>query len=468
MRDVMEYLSIARAAKLIAARQLSVVELTRALLARIEALDGKLNSFICVTADGALKGAARADTEIAAGNYRGPLHGIPIAIKDVFETKGVPTTGHSRLMLDNVPAKDASTVGALANAGAVMLGKLATHEFALGGPSFDLPFPPARNPWDLDRFTGGSSSGSGAAVAAGLCLGSIGTDNGGSIRTPAAMCGIVGLKPTYGRISLAGAMPMSYSLDHCGPMAWTVEDVALMLQVLAGHDPADPVSAKMPVPQYAAALSGNLKGVRVGLVRHFYEEEETATAPVCAAMEAAVLRLSELGAVVNEVRLPSLHEFHACCMIIVFGEAFAIHERDLQQRPQLFGEVARDRLTLAAFLSCADYVHAIRMRSRLTAETLAVLNGCDVLVMPTTLDVAPPITAVTKFGLFAKPSLTPPFNVTGLPAISICCGFEGGLPLGMQIAGRPFEEDMVLRVADAYERTTEWRASRPTLPIFSR
>src|SRR5712664_4255833 len=257
---VPDFLTIAEAARLIERKELSPVELVESRLDRIARLDGGLNSFIRVLAEEARADARAAEVEIAAGKYRGPLHGIPIGLKDIYETAGVATTGHSKVMQDHVPKKDAFSVQRLREAGAIVMGKLATHEFALGGPSFDLPWPPARNPWDTARFTGGSSSGTGASVAAGLVLGGTGSDTGGSIRGPAAFCGLAGIKPTYGLISRMGILPLAFSLDHAGPMAWTAEDCAILLQAMAGHDPADPASANRGVPNYRAALRGAVKG----------------------------------------------------------------------------------------------------------------------------------------------------------------------------------------------------------------
>src|SRR5712671_3320672 len=281
---VPDFLTIAEAARLIQQRELSPVELVDSRLARIEQFDGKLNSFIRVLADQARADARAAETEIKTGKYRGPLHGIPIGLKDIYETAGVATTGHSKVMQDHVPKADAFSVTRLRDAGAIVMGKLATHEFAFGGPSFDLPWPPARNPWDTTRFTGGSSSGTGAAVAAGLVLGGTGSDTGGSIRGPAAYCGLAGIKPTYGLISRMGILPLAFSLDHAGKMASTAEDCAILLQAMAGHDPADPGSASRPVPDYRAALQGPIKGLRVGLIRHFYERDNEANAATCDAI----------------------------------------------------------------------------------------------------------------------------------------------------------------------------------------
>src|SRR5205809_3580492 len=298
---VADFLTIAAAARLIEQRELSPVELVESRLDRIARLDGSLNSFIRVLAEEARADARAAEAEIAADRYRGSLHGIPIGLKDIYETAGVATTGHSKVMQDHVPRAGAFSVKRLREAGAIVMGKLATHEFALGGPSFDLPWPPARNPWDPSRFTGGSSSGTGAAVAAGLVLGGTGSDTGGSIRGPAAYCGLAGIKPTYGLISRMGILPLAFSLDHAGPLAWTAEDCAIMLQAMAGHDPADPASANPPIPDYRAALHGEVKGLRIGLVRHFYQRDHEADAATRQAIDATAKQLQELGCSVREV-----------------------------------------------------------------------------------------------------------------------------------------------------------------------
>ena len=462
MSAPLHYLTIAEAAPRIEARELSPVALTEAYLARIQAIDGGLNAYVLVTAERARADARRAEAEIAAGHYRGPLHGIPIALKDIINTAGIRTTCHSHLLIDHVPSEDADCVRRLSEAGAVLLGKLATHEFAFGGPSFDLPFPLPRNPWNTEHFAGGSSSGSGVAVAAGLCMGALGTDTGGSIRLPAAYCGIAGLKATYGRVSRRGVAPLAFTLDHVGPMTWTARDAALMLQALAGHDPADPGSADMPVGDYAAHLTGDIRGLRIGLVRHFHQEDEQASPALVAAFDNAAATFRSLGASVGDVRLSSLRDYHACCFVILLAEGFSVHEADLKTRPDKFGEAARDRLMLSSFLSAPDYVQAMRMRRQLAAEMRAALGQVDVLVTAGALDAAPRIADVSKFSVITRPIVTAPFNVTGSPTIAVCVGHTAaGLPLGMQIAGRAFDEATVLRVADAYERATPWRARRP-------
>jgi aspartyl-tRNA(Asn)/glutamyl-tRNA(Gln) amidotransferase subunit A len=461
---VPDFLTIAEAAKLIQQRELSPVELVESRLGRIEKLDGKLHSFIRVLADSARAEARAAESEIAAGKYNGPLHGIPLGLKDIYETAGVATTGHSKVMQDHVPKADAFSVKKLRDAGAVVMGKLATHEFALGGPSFDLPWPPARNPWDTARFTGGSSSGTGASVAAGLVLGGTGSDTGGSIRGPAAFCGLAGIKPTYGLISRMGILPLAFSLDHAGPMAWTAEDCAIMLQAMAGHDPADPGSANRPIPDYRAALSGEVKGLRIGLIRHFYERDNEANAATRQAIDAAANKLAELGCVVRDVTLSPLPEWSACGMTIMLCEAYSIHEANLRRRFTDFGENFRDRMVLGGLVSGADYVQALRRRRELVAELDRAMQGLDIVMTAAAPSEAPSIDQVPKFALFERPSLTIPFNLTGSPAMSVCCGYtDSGLPLSFQIVGKRFEDATVLRLAHVYEQATSWRGRRPSL-----
>jgi aspartyl-tRNA(Asn)/glutamyl-tRNA(Gln) amidotransferase subunit A len=459
-----DFLTIAEAGALVAKRELSPVELVQSRLTRIERLDGKLHSFIRVLGDEALAAARSAEAEIIAGRLRGPLHGVPIGLKDIYETKGVPTTGHSKVMIDHVPAHDATSVRRLTESGAIVLGKLATHEFAFGGPSFDLPWPPARNPWDTSRFTGGSSSGTGAAVAAGLVLGGTGSDTGGSIRGPAAFCGLAGLKPSYGRISRAGILPLAFSLDHAGPMAWTAEDCAIMLQAMAGHDPADPASADRPVPDFRAALSREVKGLRIALARHFYETDNPADEATRQGIAAAVKVFQDLGCSVRELRLSPLADWTACGMIILLAEGYAVHEATLRERFTDYGEAFRDRMALATLVTGGDYVQAVRRRRELVAEFATAMADLDLVITAAAPSEAPAIDSVGKFTTFERPSLTMPFNVTGSPAMSVCCGYTAaGLPLAFQVVGKPFDEATVLRAAHAYERATPWRSIRPTL-----
>jgi aspartyl-tRNA(Asn)/glutamyl-tRNA(Gln) amidotransferase subunit A len=461
---VPDFLTIAEAARLIEKKDLSPVELTESRLARIEKLDGRLHSFIRVLADEARAAAKSAESEVAAGRYKGPLHGIPIGLKDIYETAGIPTTGHSKVMQDHVPAADGFTVARLKGAGGIVMGKLATHEFAFGGPSFDLPWPPARNPWDTTRFTGGSSSGTGAAVPAGLVLGGTGSDTGGSIRGPGAYCGIAGIKPTYGLCSRAGILPLAFSLDHAGPMAWTAEDCAIMLQAMAGHDPADPASANKPIPDYRKALTGDVKGLRIGLIRHFYTSDNEANAATRDAIDAAAKQYEQMGASVREITLSPLAEWASCGVLIMMCEAYAIHEANLKTRFTDFGEIFRDRMALAGLWTAADYVQAVRRRRELVDELDRAMANLDLVMTAAAPTEAPKIDEVPKFAIMERPSLTMPFNVTGSPAMSVCCGYtDAGLPLSFQIVGKRFEDAMVLRAADAYERATPWRGRRPSL-----
>lgn len=464
MSDDLYYLSIADASRRIAAKELSPVDLTRAYLERIEALDAKLNAFITVTAELAMDRAHAAEREIASQGPRSPMHGIPFVLKDIYDTAGIPTTGHSRLTRDRVPEANAACTERLLEAGGILLGKLATHEFATGGPSYDLPWPPANNPWLLDRFPGGSSSGAGAAVAAGLAPGAMGSDTGGSVRLPAAFCGLAGMKPTFGRVSKRGILPLSWSLDNAGPLTWTVEDCAIMLQVIAGHDPLDPSSASYPVPDYRAGLGDGIAGMRVGLVRHFYERDVMAEASMIEAMNTAAEVFRSLGAEVVDVELPSLAEFQACNRIITMSEAYAIHEHSLVHRPEDYGAVTRYRILPGAMITAAEYLAALRQQRECTEKTLAVLETVDVLLTATIYGPAPVQAAMRAEANFSRPPLTNPFNLTQLPAISICNGYsEEGLPLAMQIAGRRFDEVACFRVAHAYEKATPWRERRPQL-----
>jgi aspartyl-tRNA(Asn)/glutamyl-tRNA(Gln) amidotransferase subunit A len=461
---VPDFLTIAEAARLIQQRELSPVELVDSRLARIEQFDGKLNSFIRLLADQARTDARAAEAEIKAGKYRGPLHGIPIGLKDIYETAGVATTGHSKVMQDHVPKADAFSVTRLRDAGAIVMGKLATHEFAFGGPSFDLPWPPARNPWDTTRFTGGSSSGTGAAVAAGLVLAGTGSDTGGSIRGPAAFCGLAGIKPTYGLISRRGILPLGFSLDHAGPMAWTAEDCAILLQAMAGHDPADPGSANHPIPDYRAALGRDVKGLRIGLIRHFYERDNEANAATRQAIDAAAKTLAGLGCSVRDVTLSPLADWAACGVTIMLSEAYAIHEANLRSRFTDYGEIFRDRMVLAGLITATDYVQALRRRRELIAELDTAMADLDLVMTAAAPSEAPPIDQVPKFTIMDRPSLTIAFNVTGSPAMSVCCGYtDSGLPLSFQIVGKRFDDATVLRLAHAYEQATPWRGRRPNL-----
>jgi aspartyl-tRNA(Asn)/glutamyl-tRNA(Gln) amidotransferase subunit A len=456
--------TIAQAARQIAAKQLSPVELTRACLERVRALDNRLHAFIRLTEERSLAEARAAEAAIMASGPTGPLHGIPIGLKDIVDTKGIPTTCQSKLLQDNIPDSDATCAEKLAAAGTVLMGKLTTHEFADGGPSFDLPSPPARNPWNTDHFTAGSSSGTGAAVASGMILCGIGTDTGGSIRGPAALCGIAGLKPTYGLVSRAGVAPAAFSLDHIGPMAWTAEDCAIMLQALAGHDPRDPASANRPVPDYRATLGSGIKGLKIGVIHHFHETDHKVSVGTQRGITAAIATFRELGAEIREVQLSPLQDWIACGSLISIVERAAAYEEWARTRLPDFGERMRSRLMLSAFVSGVDYLQAVRRRRELRAELQAAMTGLDVVLTAVLPGEAPKIDDVPKWDLFQQPSFMMPFNVAGYPAMSICSGFGAGeLPVAIQLVGKPFQEATVLRVADAFEKATPFRDRRPSV-----
>jgi aspartyl-tRNA(Asn)/glutamyl-tRNA(Gln) amidotransferase subunit A len=409
--------------------------------------------------------ARAAEAAIARGGRIGPLHGIPYALKDIYDTAGILTSGHSARCRERVPAEDATVVRKLREAGGVMLGKLSTHEFATGGPSFDLPWPPARNPWDTARFSGGSSSGSGAAVAADLAPLAMGTDTGGSIRLPAAFCGVAGVKATYGRVSKRGVLPLSWTMDNAGPLARTVEDCAIALQVVAGYDPGDPDCADVPVPDFSAGLGQGLKGVRVGLVRHFYETDRRAAEPVVAAMDATVELLRQLGATVTEVTLQPIAVYQSCLRVIIIAESFSIHGERLRTRPQDYGEVFRYRIIPGAFVSGTDYVQAQRYQRVLVDEMLAAFDDVDVLLTAGTWNEAPLLETMVAEANFAAPPLCSPFNIGANPTISLCNGFgPNGMPLSLQLAAAPFNEPMMFRVAHAYEQAAGWHTRRPVIP----
>jgi len=456
--------TIAQAAKQIAAKQLSPTELTRTCLERVRALDNRLHAFIHLTEERALAEARAAEAAIMASGPSGPLHGIPIGLKDIVDTKGIPTTCQSKLLQDNIPDSDATCAEKLAAAGTVLMGKLTTHEFADGGPSFDLPAPPARNPWNTDHFTAGSSSGTGAAIASGMILCGIGTDTGGSIRGPAALCGIAGLKPTYGLVSRAGVAPAAFSLDHIGPMAWNAEDCAIMLQALAGHDPRDPASANRPVPDYSAALGGGIKGLKIGVIHHFHETDHKVSGGTQHGITAAIATFRELGAEIHEVELSPLQDWTACGSLISIVERAAAYEEWARTRLADFGERRRSRLMLSAFVSGVDYLQAVRRRRELRAELQAAMAGLDVVLTAVLPGEAPKIDDVPKWDVFQQPSFMMPFNVAGYPAMSVCSGFgAGGLPVAIQLAGKPFQEATVLRIADAFEKATAFRDRRPSI-----
>ena len=463
------FTSVVDLARMIATKEVSPVEVVRAHLDRIARLDGTLHAFITVCGDAALEAARAAESAVAAGQTLGPLHGVPIGLKDLVDTRGVRTTGGSRILADRVPDADATVTARLTGAGAIVLGKLNMHEFAYGPEGLNDHYGQTRNPWDaaVARVPGGSSSGSGAAVAGGLVPAALGSDTGGSIRIPASLCGITGLKPTYGRVSRAGVLPLSWSMDHVGPMTRSAADCAALLGAMAGYDPADPTTSVLPVPEYTAALGRDVKGLRVGVLRGMFAE---GLAPgLGAAMESAVRQLQALGAVVDEVTLTRAGDVAAAALAVVAPEALAYHARWMRTRPQDYQRDVRERLFTGAFVSGVSYLRAQQIRALVRAEVDDALARRDVLLAPSTPIAATPLgereTAVDGGRTDVRGALlrfTRPFNFSGHPSCSVPCGFTAeGMPLGMQIVGRPFDEATVLRVADAWQRATDWHTRRP-------
>jgi aspartyl-tRNA(Asn)/glutamyl-tRNA(Gln) amidotransferase subunit A len=456
-------LTLAGAARLIAAKKISPVEYTSALIARTDALEPQINAFITRTSEVALDAARAAEAEITRGGIRGPLHGVPFAVKDIYDTAGILTSGHSRTNIDRIPQKNSTCVARLMAAGAVLTGKLATHEFAHGGPSFDLPWPPARNPWNTAHFTGGSSSGSGAALAAGFVPVSLGSDTGGSIRGPAGLCGIAGLKPTYGLVSRAGVIPNSYSYDHCGPMARTSEDCAIILEAIAGHDPADPASALHPATRYTDGIHDGIKGLRIGVVRHFWERDIPPNSELSAAMENALSVLRDLGAIIEDVQLRPQRDYSDVKIVTAETELFSLHLKELIARPEAFGQDFRSRSLAACLFTAEDYVTASRHRRRMIDEMRPVYRRFDLLVTANT-SAASRLDSHDPLSFWTKGSLTAPFNCTGGPALAVLCGFTAkGLPLSLQLVGRPFDDARVLRAGHAFEQATGFSVRHPVL-----
>jgi aspartyl-tRNA(Asn)/glutamyl-tRNA(Gln) amidotransferase subunit A len=449
--------------------ELSPVELTEAVLGRIERHNGRLNAYLTVTAEAAREDARAAEAAIRAGRWLGPLHGVPVAVKDSFLTKGVRTAFGSPLYADFVPDHDAAVVERLRGAGAVVLGKTNVHEITLGTTSANPHFGPVRNPWNTEYHPGGSSGGSAAAVAAGLAVAALGSDTGGSIRQPAACCGLAGIKPTFGLVSKFGALPLSWSMDHAGPICRTVADAALMLQVLAGPDPRDPSSADPgPVPDYAAGLlegeGGDLRGRRIGVARVYFEDCDP---EVVAAVEAAVGVLRGFGAEVVDdgLDLPDMEAVRAAATVILFSEAHACHAADLRRRPEAYSEGVRAPLVLGGFYTARHYLLAQRLRRHLAAETARAMAGLDAVVMPTSPVPATPIDRDPPGHTVLRGRNCIPFNLLGLPALSVPCGFTAaGLPIGLQIVGKAFDEPTVLTLGHAYERATPWHERRPPEP----
>jgi aspartyl-tRNA(Asn)/glutamyl-tRNA(Gln) amidotransferase subunit A len=460
--------TISALAEAIRTRRVSPVEITRACLERIERLDPALKAFITVDADGAMRAARAREADVAAGTLRGPLHGVPLAYKDLCHVPGLPTTCGTVTRDYFLGPRPCTAVTRLAAAGAITLGKLNMTELALGPFGENPHHGDPQNPWARRHVSGGSSSGSGVAVAAGLALGALGSDTGGSIRLPAACCGIVGLKPTYGRVSRAGVMPLSWSLDHVGPMARTVRDVAGLLGIIAGHDPQDATTSHRQVADYVAALDAPLGAVRLGVPENYYFDR--LDGEVTRAVEAAIGVMEELGAKVTPVHVPDPAIVSSCSNVLARSESAAIHVRVAKDRPHELQETVRLRIEVGYHVSAYDYLQAQRLRARLARDFVAdVFDKVDVLVVPAIPEPPPSYDAATagtapervqRMGRFAR--LTRPFNGLGLPALSVPCGFSSdGRPLGLQIVGRPFAEARVLRLGHGYEQAAGWTARRP-------
>ena len=463
------YMSAGELSRLIQSKELSPVEVVEAHLARADALEPTLNSFITLLPEQAIAAARQAEQEIQAGRYRGPLHGIPLGLKDLYYVRGVRNTSGSRIYDEYVPDFDCTIAARFKEAGAILLGKLNLHQFAFGPTGENPDYGNMHNPWNPELISGGSSGGSGSAAASGECTLTMGTDTGGSIRIPGALCGLAGLKPTYGRVSRHGITALCWSLDHPGPMTRTVEDCALVMNAIAGYDPNDPASADVPVPDFTSALTGDIKGLRVGVPKEYFE------VPVDPQVERAVRRgievLGQLGATVSEVSWPMYHYSAPISTTILMAEAAAYHAKLVRARGEQMYSAVRLRIEAGLFISAAEYLQAQQARALFIRRSRELLEEVDILAGP-----MEPITAhkigdthvqVGDTRMGSVPALTQytrPFNLNGFPAITVPCGFsEDGLPIGLQLAGRPFDEETVLRAAHAYEQATEWHKRRPPI-----
>lgn len=468
-------LTVEQMSKAMDAGELSSEEITRAVIARIEATEPDVNAYITTCPDQALEAAKALDQLRAAGYRLGPLHGVPVAVKDIIETKGIRTTAGGKHLEDYVPSQDAAVVERLKRAGAVIIGKTNTHEYANGYTTDNPHYGPTRNPWDLRRTPGGSSGGSGAAVAVGSAPAALGSDTAGSIRVPSAFCGITGLKPTYGRVSRAGVVSLAWSLDHIGPMTQSVRDAALLMNVLAGYDPEDPGSADVPVPDFTERLEWDIRGMRIGVpVNCFFDRIDP---EIHDAIKRALAVLEEMGAVVMEVRLPEAELAGPASLAVILAEASAYHATRLRTQPEAFGPDVRLNMEQGTLLPAQQYLKLQRYRQRFLEATRTAMQMVDVLVAPS-VPVLPPVIGEYPLGKekvvvdgqeeFLWDSLartTGPFNLTGQPTLALPCGFSSsGLPIGMQIVGHAFQETTVLQVGAAYQRATDWHLKRPTFP----
>ncbi len=461
------FLTASQLSRLIETKEVSPVEATEAYLDRIEAVDPKLNSYITVTGEQALEAARQAEHEIATSQHRGPLHGVPMAVKDQFNTAGIRTTGGSSILKDNIPDEDATVITNLKKAGAVMLGKLNMSEFAMA-EIYNHPYGTPRNPWDLERNPGTSSSGSGAATAASLCATSLGEDTGGSIRGPANFSGLVGLRPSHGRVSRHGVLGGSWSMDTVGPISRSVEDAAITIQAIAGYDPKDRYSWNVPVPDYRQALTGDIQGIKLGVVQERMDSPNL-DPEVRDTVAKAISALGELGASSQDVSIPLAPKAGALTMSILSVEWSNLHRPLFEPNIDELDHNNKIRFLTGSVIPAQFYYKAQKIRAVLRQQILDALEQVDVLVLPTGPVTAPPVESVPGVqskehaltGLAGRISFTGPFNLAGTPALSVPCGFSSsGMPMGLQIVGRPFAEETVLRVAHAYEQTTEWHNRR--------
>jgi len=461
MSEELCFLSITELAGRIRGGDVSPVEATRATLDRIQRLNPAYNAFLTVTADLALEQARQAEAEIGRGGYRGTLHGVPISLKDLYFTRGIRTTGGSKILADWVPDHDSAVGERLRQAGAVLVGKNHMQEFAFGTTNLNSHYGPARNPWDPSRVTGGSSGGSAVAVSLGMSFASMGSDTGGSIRMPAALCGVAGIKPTYGRVSRFGVLPLAWSADHAGPLARGIEDLAILLGAIAGHDPRDPASVDRPVPDYQQHLGGEVGDLRIGLIEEYLDEPSEPE--IKAAVEAAAKVLEGLGARVERFSFAEVTEYIGAQTTIIYAEAAAYHARWLAERPQDYTASVRERLQIGMLLPAIDYVNAQRARRLLIERMNKVMERYDVLISPTVPVAAPTIDESERPEVNNNLArFTRLFNMLAGPTASVPCGFtQSGLPIGLQIAGRAWEESTVLHLARAYEQATPWHNRQP-------
>ena len=464
MNDL-HWLTLKQASDAIQSGTLSAVEYTKALISRTEQLDPKLNAYIKFTPERALSDAQKADDIIQKNKSITPMTGIPYGLKDIIDVEGFENTAHSKILLSNISQKNASVTDKLIASGGILMGKLALHEFAIGGPAFDLPFPPARNPWNINHHPGGSSSGSGSAVASGMLPAALGTDTGGSVRNPATSCGIIGMKATYGRVSKSGVIPLSFSLDHVGPMTRTVEDNALLLNAIAGYDKNDPSTEKnQKLPDFTEFLKNGVSGLRIGLIRHFYTTDLKAEDEMCKAIDNAAETFRKLGATVEEINVSPLSHYSSCNSIIMYSEALSIHNKWFKERPYDYSKATRTRLMPGFFINGEDYVNALRTRTKLAQEINNQFDNFDLIMTASSMEAACRIDEPETVARTYPRQARTVFNISGHPACSVPTGLStNGLPLGFQIAGPYFDESTIYQAAWSYEQENPFHILHPEI-----